>query len=278
VKGTIINEPDYQMLNRRTRNNILSSGQAFFEKQIKHLFNKKQDSYYSGTASDLGTSIHSCEILDILVELELAVNWEQNINNASFVVFDTETTGLHPYKGDEIISVGAVIIENGVILGETVYYQMVNPKRPISKESKIITGITDEMLSDKPSIESVLLDLLKITGTRILVAHNAFFDLAFINYKLSKITGKRIVNPVIDTALLAAALFNFLGDCSLENTASYFGVNLEGRHHALMDALITANIFLKLLSQLESKNILTLPQLSQLFASNDLRRGYPLIF
>lgn len=206
------------------------------------------------------------------------INWEQDLTSACFVVFDTETTGLHPFKGDEIIALGAVIIEDDRVQAQPVFEQLVNPLRSISAQSKKITGITEEMLQDQPTICTVLLNFLKFTGPRILVAHNASFDLAFLNLKIGEAIGTRIVNPVIDTVLLASALYPSLGDYSLENLASRFNINLEGRHSALGDARITAALFLQLLPQLLAEGVTTLHQLAQLFAGTPSKSGYPLIF
>ncbi len=206
------------------------------------------------------------------------INWEQDLTSARFIVFDTETTGLHPFKGDEIIALGAVVVEDNRIQAQPFFEQLVNPLRPISAQSKKITGITEEMLAEQPTICTVLLDFLKFTGPRILVAHNASFDLAFLNIKIGEAIGTRIVNPVIDTVLLASALYPSIGDYSLENLAPRFNIKLEGRHSALGDARITGALFLQLLPRLFSEGVTTLQQLAQLFAGTPSKSGYPLIF
>jgi DNA polymerase III subunit epsilon len=206
------------------------------------------------------------------------INWEADLNSASYVVFDTETTGLHPFKGDEIMSLGAVVVEEGQIQAQPVFEQLVNPLRSISAQSKKITGITEVMLTDQPTICTVLLDFLKFTGPRILVAHNASFDLAFLNLKIGEAIGTRIVNPVIDTVLLASALYPTLGDYSLENLAPRFKINLDGRHSAIGDARITAALFLQLLPKLLAEGVTTLQQLAGLLAGTPSKSGYPLIF
>ncbi|MEW5785994.1 MAG: 3'-5' exonuclease [Bacillota bacterium] len=205
------------------------------------------------------------------------INWDQDLSNASFAVFDTETTGLHPFKGDEVIAFGAVLIEEGRLL-EPAFQRLVNPLRPISAQSKRITGISEEMLRDQPTICSVLLDFLKFVGPRILVAHNASFDLAFLNLKIGEAIGTRVVNPVIDTVLLTAALYPNCEDYTLEGLAPRFNLNLAGRHSALGDAMITAALFLQLLPRLLEAGVNTLHQLAQLFSDSEQKGGFPLIF
>ncbi len=266
-------EPDFNLLNRKARhlaaNGNSSQAGGLFERIL--LRNNKAEPIT--VDPELFRKLYTT-----MSDIKEKVNWDQNLFEASYVVFDTETTGLHPYKGDEIISLGAVIVENERIIDEPFFYKLVNPKRPVSASSQRITGITDEMLQNKPEIVPVLLDFLKFTGPRIMVAHNAPFDLAFINHKLSEVIGGRIVNPVIDTVLLTSALYYSFGDYSLENLASRFNLSINGRHNALGDARIAASLFIKLLPELEKKEITTLPELSRLFSDSDLTKGYPMIY
>ncbi len=266
-------QPDYHQLNRKARRYSANGKTGRGKKLIERLFPGIRKT---------GPSKQDPRMLEQLsaaiTEIKQAIDWEQDLLSASYVAFDIETTGLLPYKNDEIISIGAVIIENMSILNEPVFYQLVKPKKPVSPQSQKITGITDDMLEDKPEIIEVILDFLEFTGPRILVAHNAAFDLAFINNEIAEATGRRIVNPVIDTVLLASSLYYSFGDYSLENLASRFQLDLEGRHHALADARIAASLFLKLLPELKAREAHNLHELAQLFNDIDLTKGYPLIF
>lgn len=204
------------------------------------------------------------------------VNWEENLADASYVVFDTETTGLHPFKDDEIISLGAVRLEKGLELKER-FHRLVNPARPVSAKISRLTGITEEMLQDQPDVYSILLRFLDFTGPSILVAHNACFDLAFINLKLGE-CDLRIINPVIDTAMLTAAFYPNLGEYSLEYLARLFDLDLSLRHTALGDALITANLFMRLLPKLLEQGVTDLQLLEKLLVESEKEKGYPHIF
>ncbi len=264
-------EPDYQKLNRQARHLNGSKGQAgdILERFLTRGKKREPLNYDPKLLDDLSALITS---------IKKDIDWEQELLEASYVVFDTETTGLHPFKGDEIISIGAVVVEKGKILSEPRFYEMVNPGRPVSTQSEEITGLNNKMLSDKPDLIPVLLRFLQFTGSRILVAHNAPFDLAFINNRLGEATGSRIVNPVIDTVLLTSALYYALGDYSLENLAPRFNISLEGRHNALGDAIIAASLFISLLQELNNMGVRKLPELSRLFSEADPAKGYPLIF
>lgn len=266
-------QPDYHQLNRNAKRFAANGKNKQGKELIERIFPGSNKAEPFKPEPELLEDLSAA-----ITEIKQSIDWEQDLFNASYVVFDTETTGLLPYRGDEIISIGAVIIENNRILDQPLFYQLVNPKRSVSPQSQRITGISDEMLADKPNIVEVLLDFLKFTGPRILVAHNAPFDLAFINNKVAEAIGRRIVNPVIDTVLLTSSLFYSFGDYSLESLASRFNLDLEGRHHALADARIAASLFLKLLPELKTRDVNNLHQLAQLFSDIDLTKGYPLIF
>jgi DNA polymerase-3 subunit epsilon len=188
-------------------------------------------------------------------------NWEQPLRSSRYVIFDTETTGFYPYQGDEIIAIGGVVVEEGVIRKERVFHELVNPYRPIPPSVTNITGITDEMVADKAGVCSVIGNFLDFIGDATLVAHNAEFDLAFMNIKLKWYTKTEIYNPVIDTYKLASAIYPELGNHDLDSLLKHHLVEVRDRHTALGDSLMTAEIFLHYLKALEEKNIETLKQL-----------------
>ncbi len=253
--------------------------QSYYEPDLNLLNRKARLLNANGRTRTSASNLQrNQQLAAVISAIRQDIDWEECLSKASYVVFDTETTGLEPFNGDEITSLGAVVLENGRILDEPLFYQLVNPKRPVSEASQSITGITNEMLYDKPDIIQVLVDFLKFAGPRILIAHNALFDLAFINKNIGSATGGRIENPVIDTVLLTSALYYAYGDYSLENLATRFNLNLEGRHNALSDARIAASLFLKLLPELKRKGIDSLPQLENLFKNANPARGYPLIY
>jgi DNA polymerase-3 subunit epsilon len=184
---------------------------------------------------------------------------ERLLSDLAYTVFDTETTGLEPSKGDEIISIGAIRIVNGRLLAEEAFDQLVDPQRPLSPGSVRVHGITAKMLDGQPTIDQALASFHEFCEDTVLVAHNAAFDMRFLQLKEAR-TGVRFTHPVLDTLMLSAVLHPNQTDHTLEAIAARFGVNVVGRHTALGDAIVTGEILLKMLPLLKEKGILSLRQ------------------
>jgi len=179
------------------------------------------------------------------------------LSELSYTVFDTETTGLNPSQGDEIIQIGATRILNGKLLRAESFEQLVDPERPLAPESAKIHGITSEMLRGQPTIDKVLPAFHAFSADTVLIAHNAAFDMRFLQLKEEQ-TGLRFDHPVIDTLLLSAVVHPNQESHRLEAIAERLGLTIIGRHTALGDAIVTAEVFLKLIPLLAEKGIRTL--------------------
>jgi DNA polymerase-3 subunit epsilon len=184
---------------------------------------------------------------------------ERRLAELTYTVFDTETTGLDPSLGDEIIQIGATRIVNGKLLQHETFDQLVDPRRAISEASIAIHGIRPEMLAGQPTIEEVLPAFHAFARDTVLVAHNAAFDMRFLQLKQA-LTGIRFEHPVLDTLLLSAWLHPNQESHALEAIAMRLGVDASGRHAALPDAMLTAAVFLKLVPLLADKGVRTLAQ------------------
>lgn len=182
---------------------------------------------------------------------------ERLLTELAYTVFDMETTGLDPRGGDEIISLGAVRIVNGRLLPGEQFDRLIDPRRPLSRESIRIHGIRPEMLAGQPTIAQVLPRFHRFCEETVLVAHNAAFDMLMLKLK-EAVCGATFTHPVLDTLLLSDGLHPNHRTHDLEEIARRIGVSVIDRHTALGDALTTAEIWLKMMPLLASKGISTL--------------------
>ena len=184
---------------------------------------------------------------------------ERPLTELTYTVFDTETTGLNPSEGDEIIQIGATRIVNGRLLRQECFDQLVDPQRALAAASIAVHGIQPATLVGQPLILDVLPVFHAFAFETVLVAHNAAFDMRFLQLKEAR-SGLRFDQPVLDTLLLSAWVHPNQESHALEAIAERLGVPVTGRHTALGDALVTAEVFLKLLPLLRAKGVHTLGQ------------------
>ena len=182
---------------------------------------------------------------------------DRPLSELTYTAFDTETTGLNPSQGDEIIQIGAARLVNGKLLRHESFEQLVDPRRSVSMESIQIHGIQPEMLANQPTIEQVLPAFHAFAADTVLIAHNGAFDMRFLEMK-EKQTGLVFDQPVLDTLLLSAVLHPHQESHQLEDVAERLNLTIVGRHTALGDAIVTAEIFIKMIPLLAEKGIHTL--------------------
>ena len=183
------------------------------------------------------------------------------LSEETYVVFDLETTGLYPNSGDTIIEIGAVKIKDGKIIDR--YDELINPGKLLSDEIIKITGINNEMLEDKRNEEEALKDFLKWIGNLPMVAHNAKFDISFIEGAISRYNLESLSNIVIDTLGLSRYLESSERYHNLATLVKRYNIPWdEDKHHrADYDSEGTALIFDKMLKKLEINNFQTLKDL-----------------
>jgi DNA polymerase-3 subunit epsilon len=196
---------------------------------------------------------------DLLGRMDPSAIDDTPLRKLTCVIFDTETTGLEPSAGDEMISIAGIRVVNGRALRGEVFDQLINPGRSIPAASTDVHGISEAMVKDAPTLSDVLPRFKRFVGDAVMVAHNAAFDMKFLTLKQESF-GLRFDNPVLDTVLLAAHVHGVSDSLTLDSLATRYGVSLadEDRHTALGDAIATAEVFLRLLDLLEAADIKTL--------------------
>ena len=193
-----------------------------------------------------------------------------SLEETNFSILDTETTGLHVEKGDQIISVASLRVSNLRIGDEKVLNELVNPQMKIPEASIKIHNITDDQVQSKPTLIEINEKILKFIKKSILVGHNINFDINFLkeNSKGSPLANRMNVIKAIDTIYLTASLFPNLKNYDLNNICNKLDIKTDDqtRHSALGDCIITARLFIYLLNIAKDngvKNILELISLCE---------------
>ncbi|MBQ6477526.1 MAG: PolC-type DNA polymerase III [Bacilli bacterium] len=225
-------------------------------------------------------AIYGLEIAMIDDKVNIVTRPNKNIMlDEEFVVFDLETTGFNAGGGDSIIEIGAVKIKNGKVIDR--YDKLINPGRPLPKKITDLTNITDDMLKDKDNEETSVKDFIKWYGNDPMVAHNAKFDVSFIEMAHKKYNLGEFKNTVIDTLELSRALDPNYSRHSLTALAKRYDIlktdknpdgfwDEESHHRGDYDAEGTALIFNKMLKKLSDRNIEKMTDLDKLISSDEM--------
>lgn len=196
---------------------------------------------------------------------------DRSLTEETYIVFDVETTGLSATY-NQIIELGAVKMKNGEIVDR--FAELANPHEPLSEQIVKLTGITDEMLKDAPEIDDVLKRFYQFVGDGTLVAHNARFDMGFLEVGFKKL-GLTLENPVIDTLELARFLHPQLKNHKLNTLCKQFNIELVNHHRATDDAEATAHLLWKLIGDCLNKGVSNQSQLNEFRGQSDYTRQRP---
>ncbi|UXR77511.1 PolC-type DNA polymerase III [Staphylococcus sp. IVB6227] len=188
------------------------------------------------------------------------------LQSATYVVFDVETTGLSN-QYDKIIELAAVKVKDGEIIDK--FERFSNPHEKLSETIKNLTHINDDMLKDAPEIEEVLTEFKEWVGDAIFVAHNASFDMGFIDTGYERLGFGPSTNGVIDTLELSRTINTSYGKHGLNFLAKKYGVELTQHHRAIYDTEATAYIFVKMLAQLKELEVHNHQDINQKLSNED---------
>lgn len=170
------------------------------------------------------------------------------LKNYQFTVFDVETTGLNPLAGDKITEIAAIKIVNGQISSEhEPFVSLVNPERIISTEAMQVSHITNEMVKSAPVIGDIIEPFLSFISGTILIAHNAEFDMSFLQRALQLSNIQQPLPSYLCTMNISKKIFSYQVQHNLDILMQRMRVKAEGdRHRALTDVQATAEVFIKL--------------------------------
>ena len=210
-------------------------------------------------------------LIDDTVNIVTRPNKEVMLDQ-TYVVFDFETTGFNAGGADSIIEIGAVKIKDGEILEK--YDELINPGRPLPQKIVDITNITDEMLQDKDNEENAIKRFIAWFGDCPMVAHNAKFDVSFLEMAYKKYNLGTFKNPVIDTLELSRTMDNTYARHSLSALVKRYDVPWDesAHHRGDYDAEGTALVFHKMLKKLSNRNIETMDQLDNLVSKEEIHK------
>ena len=230
-----------------------------------------------GAAGKAGIKmIYGCEVNMVDPVLHIVHHPRKELlRDAIYVSFDLETTGLSVVH-DGVTEFGAVKIKNGEVLERKQFF--VNPGKTISAKITSLTNITNEMVKDQPTIDQLLPEIKEFFGDHIIVAHNATFDVGFLNECCKKYGIEEIQNPYIDSLPLARALLKPMKSYRLGNVARYYKVSYdeEVAHRADYDAEVLGSVLNMLIKDaIENKNIHSLDELNSLQTMSTYKLVFP---
>lgn len=236
-----------------------------------HVYNLVRDYNKGKEEKDQFKALYGTELVmvDDSVDVVIRPN-DSKLLDQTYVVFDFETTGFNAGGADSIIEIGAVKMKGGEILER--YDELINPGRPLPAKITEITNITDLMLEDKDNEENAVKRFVDWFSNYPMVAHNAKFDISFLEMAYKKYNLGEFKNPVIDTLELSRTLDNNYARHSLSALVKRYNVpwNEESHHRGDYDAEGTALVLYKMLEKLDSRNIETMQELSNIVDSKEM--------
>ena len=218
-------------------------------------------------------AIYGCELLMIDDNVDIVTRPNDKVMlDQTYVVFDFETTGFNAGGSDSIIEIGAVKIKDGMIIEK--YDELINPGKPLPQKIIDVTNITDAMLEGKDNEENAVRRFIEWFGDCPMVAHNAKFDVSFLEMAYRKYNFGTFTNPVIDTLELSRTLDNTYARHSLSALVKRYEVPWDetAHHRGDYDAEGTALVFYKMLKKLSNRNIDIMTDLDKLVSKEEIHK------
>ncbi|WP_054636276.1 exonuclease domain-containing protein [Thalassobacillus sp. C254] len=185
----------------------------------------------------------------------------RQLKDLQVTVLDLETSGFFPDRGDQILSIGGVKIKEGKVQNEKVFYSLVNAPHALSEEISELTGLRKDELEKAPSLARALNSFYRFAGTDVLVAHHASHERKFLQHATYQVLGSQFRHRLLDTSFLLKIAAPDVPLKTLDDCCNHYGIPIEKRHHALEDALITAELWKCMVEIVERKGYQTLQEI-----------------
>jgi len=211
-----------------------------------------------------GVTMASAHAATRAILADVAPPGHEALGDVSYVVVDTETTGMRAWHGDRVTEIAAVVVRNGVICER--FETLVNPERPIPRMITALTHIDGSMVRNAPVFADVCDELLRVLEGHVFVAHNVEFDWRFLSAELVRARGRRLVGRKLCTVRLARRVLPYLRSRRLDSLARYYDIHIVDRHRAGGDAHATAHVLLRLLDAARALDCRHWDDLEQLVA------------
>lgn len=187
--------------------------------------------------------------------------YDVSLDTMEAIVFDLETTGFSPYNGDEILSIGGILVKGGEVDEEKTYYSLVNPRRAVPDNITELTGITNQMAEEAPDLIDALRGFLEFVERKVLIAHGSGHDKHFLNHALWKTSKVSLNHRLLDTMMIAKWLHPKRQRYCLDSLLDTYEIEVTLRHHALEDSVMTAKLWSKMLKDVREREITNLGEL-----------------
>lgn len=220
---------------------------------VRQMSSKLGSNLYAGVQGQSSPQ-HISFLRQLQKEMKEKNSLDSPLSDLKVVVFDLETTGFYPEKGDQVISVGAVKMSGANIEEDPTssFYSLVKTDLQLSEELSMLTNIHDEELAAAPSAIDVLMQFFKFVNGRILVAHHSNHELSFMQKMTWDLMRTRFEHRLIDTTFLIRISNPLIKTLTLDDACMQCGVEIKDRHHALGDAKMTAQIWSHYLKNAQS--------------------------
>lgn len=191
------------------------------------------------------------------------------LNKLKVVVFDLETTGFYPEKGDQVISIGAIKLTGHRLEEKETFYSLLKTDFPLTKEISALTNIQNEELLRAPMALNVLIQFFKYIKSDLLVAHHSKHEQAFMQKLTRDVLRTRFEHRIVDTSFLIRLSNPSIKSWSLEEVCKENGIEIKNRHHALGDAIMAAQVWSRYLQVAEAKGYKNLREIYEYLAINE---------